>query len=167
MIPFLENLKAHYGELDDPCGCICDGECEQISPFFTPNLIEKFKTMKCVLGKLAASTTAVGQPCDAWKMFSTLHHCFDICTRQDAFAQISLKRAVVNMLKKHEEMMNRSMKSDLKARITMALLKAKIAVERAFTHSNFGHSWEICGIDQDLTGDFLKIFQQYKIKDLT
>ena len=74
---------------------------------------------------------------------------------------------VENMLKKHEEMMNRSMKSDLKARITMALLKAKIAVERAFTHSNFGHSWEICGIDQDLTGDFLKIFQQYKIKDLT
>ena len=58
---------------------------------------------------------------------------------------------VENMLKKHEEMMNRSMKSDLKARITMALLKAKIAVERAFTHSNFGHSWEICGIDQDLT----------------
>ena len=84
LIPFLENLKSQYGEVGDPCGCICDGECEQISPLFTFNLVEKFKTMKCVLGKLAASITAVGQPCDAWEMFSTLHHYFDNCSRCDA-----------------------------------------------------------------------------------
>ena len=84
LIPFLENLKSQYGEVGDPCGCICDGECEQISPLFTFNLVEKFRTMKCVLGKLAASITAVGQPCDAWEMFSTLHHYFDNCSRCDA-----------------------------------------------------------------------------------
>ena len=73
ILPFIGTLREML-ELDSSCKAVvvCDGEAVQIDPYQEPEVQRAYETSCVFMLKLCASTTAVSQPCDAWKLFSAL-----------------------------------------------------------------------------------------------
>jgi len=70
---FVQQIRCHC-ELapDSKAWFQLDGEQKQIKPFINDEMIAKMEENHIVVGKLPASCTAVMQPADRWKIFSSM-----------------------------------------------------------------------------------------------
>ena len=74
LFPFIEMTKKKYGLENQYAFLCCDGEAIQINPYLTGDYSDSWELLKVIIAKLAASSTAVSQACDAWKIFSSLKY---------------------------------------------------------------------------------------------
>ena len=170
VIPFIQMLKAQYGSDDSFVFLNMDGEAAQVNPYLDPEIRKAFDDLKVIIGKLAASCTALTQMCDAWKIFSSLKHWLGLTTRADAESNLGLKAALKEMLKQHEAATGHEFKADDKARIVLGLLKLKMVIELKFTVSLVKNSWAKVGFSERegrLHFDIDTMLRQFNVRPTT
>jgi len=73
ILPFIIKVRGLLGLAASRMAVVaCDGEVVQIDPYQDPDVQAAFAAAFIFMMKLCASTTAVSQPCDAWKLFCLL-----------------------------------------------------------------------------------------------
>jgi hypothetical protein len=94
LLPFLKRIKMWNNCKDAFMFMFFDGEQVQNNIYFDDELLGLYNELNLILGKLAASTSAIAQACDAWKVFSTLKHYIGTTTKDDVAGKASLKDLV-------------------------------------------------------------------------
>lgn len=70
LLPFVSGIRAHYDlAADDLAWFQLDGEQVQINCYSEKPMFESLEVHNIVVGKLAASTTEISQPCDKGNCF--------------------------------------------------------------------------------------------------
>jgi hypothetical protein len=168
LIPFVMELKALFGKegANAPVGIMCDGEFEQIKLYFNKEIRDLFASQNVMIGKLSASSTAVAQALDAYKLFCNLHKYINTITDAEARLRApllaALNAAFLRYEVKNNKASNKKWQND-KGRAILLLIKTKIAADKVNT-SQIHSSWEKVGIMQDLTVDENQVLHQFNCR---
>ena len=92
---FVQSIRAinNIGE-NDYLIVLCDGEKVQIDPYLDASIQEKFRGLNCMIGKVAASCTALTQPLDAFNAFKASKSLLAHFSPDDYMHQESLRGQV-------------------------------------------------------------------------
>lgn len=141
ILPFIVKLRRLYAlPASRMAVVVCDGELVQIDPYQDPIVQAAYAAAFAFQMKLCASTTAVSQPCDAWKLFSALHAIVqsmgDRWTKQPFLSrQIDLVMQRFGKLKPAD-----------KTRAAKGLLMIRQAVGEVFRSSTILNSFALTGL---------------------
>jgi hypothetical protein len=145
LLPFVEKLKVQYGNDKNACVC-CDGEKLQTDPYFNPEILDRLSGLKTLVGKFAASSTAVSQMLDAWKVFCTLKHYLKMVTDAEVNEHVALHGAIKAALQRHEGDVGHSLTDSYKNRISMGLMKIRRVIELHYRSNLIVESFKQVGL---------------------
>ena len=164
LIPFIEFVQNCYGERGENTFVCCDGEAPQIAPYLsTDGIRQKLAELNVMVGKLAASTTAVAQACDCWKLFVIIHKYFAEYSDAAAREQVTLMQNIKAAIENHEKTVKHTLKRDDKARLVLALLKGVYAVSHGARVDLIKKSWSTCGITSQFSLNIPQILVQHNL----
>lgn len=154
-------------ENDSYAAVSCDGEALQIYPAMETPIQDALNENKIILCKLAASTTAISQPNDAYKFFSCAKANVKKVTDQQIDMQLGLRNKLVAMFDQYEtdrNIINPSNWGRYRAKAITAILKCKIALHATLNHADIiTKSFLQVGISQDTTCNYTQVLNQYHI----
>lgn len=170
LIPFVDMMKRN-GEaaLDANVFVNCDGEPAQILPLMSKDCMKQMEDSNIMLGKLAASTTAVSQACDAYKIFCTMKAKFRKVT--PAMVQKRMKFLLTNLEKAcathNASFSGREKKLKGQDGIIMIIGRAVLAITATIRDNStiVSDSFNKIGIDSDnFCVDVEKMALQFNVK---
>jgi len=148
LLPYIKRLKELY--CVDDIGHVfmcCDGEQMQIDPYFTEDVVKPFNDLDVIIGKLAASTTAITQPCDAYCLFKSLKKLLRTVTNNEANNMVRLKENIQAALHGYKAKSGHDIKTMDHRRILMGLLKIRKAMEKGIRPNLIRKSFEKVGFE--------------------
>lgn len=158
ILPFIMKLRHLYSlSASRMAVVVCDGEVVQIDPYQDPEVQTAFAAAFIFMMKLCASTTAVSQPCDAWKLFCLLKsyvaHMGDKYKGQP-FLETQLKKLFATFESK------RKVKPADKTRAIRGLLQIRKAIGDHLRSSTVLNSFKITGLRPFSIEQILRQFHQ-------
>ena len=161
---FVQSIRAinNIGENDYLC-VLCDGEKVQIDPYLDASIQEKFRDLNCMIGKVAASCTALTQPLDAFNAFKASKSLLACFSTDDYMHQESLRHQVVSAIQIHESRYQNVKIAD-KRRLIPGILAVRVAIVNAMNEITIQKSFEAAGIDRECQVDINHILAQFGVK---
>jgi len=137
-----------------------DGEHTQIMAYQDPEVLQLMEANKIYLCKLAASTTAVSQPLDAYKLFCACKSHLKGIGKEDLDVLDGLKCNVFNALSTHEDKYG-SFRSGEKERISNCIVKCSLALRKSLNNSIIINSFNTVGLRNGKC-DYSQVLRQYR-----
>jgi hypothetical protein len=129
LIPFITRLRLNYRLTTNPNAFVfCDGEHVQIIEYFTDETKKLLDDENVIVGKLAASTTAVSQACDAYKMFSNTHKRAGTIVMEEVNNCTGLQAQLNFMFQEYQHDTRHGYKASLKSKALIGLVKCYLAI---------------------------------------
>ena len=160
LLPFMKKLLLQYGDTNSWCCLICDGEYTQIQPYFTNNIIRKLSDIKCIIGKLAALTTGISQPCDCYNLFKATKTILKSITDGQIVQYKTIKDKLDEILDQQ------NITGTYKTNIIKCILKIITALLHVVGARLIQKSFEIAGfsdLNDIINCNYNKIFQNYSV----
>jgi len=162
LMDYIKTLRRLFG--NDPAFITCDGEAQQIRPLMNEEDRKLMNDNNIIVGKLAASSTAVSQACDAYKIFSSAKACFKTTLNSEVGDRVTLKETLNDTMKLHvkktsgcDKVFNESDKT----RLIPALIKAVITLTKKLVSSVIIKSFNKIGISTKCEVVLRQVFQQF------
>ena len=136
LIPFITRLQEKLNMTGNSnCVVTCDGEAAQIDPYFSDDVQTKLDSQGVIIAKLGASATAVSQPCDAFKMFSTTKKYLSQVTRDEVKVHVFILNAIEAMMVQYKANSGHAYQYSI-SKVQQGLIKCVIAVTRGMKGSS-------------------------------
>ena len=163
LLPFIKLLKFNYG-LDKHVFVTCDGEKLQTDPYFDNEVLTTLDEEKIIVGKLSASSSAVTQALDAWKVFCKLKFYLSSLNVTDVLHHTSLFNALDAMMVAHELATGHILTPSYKFRATQGLAQIRHIINRHYISSLIENSFNQIGlftINGQVTLDCNQVLTQF------
>lgn len=168
IIPFINLLRQKHNTTGNTNAFVtCDGEADQIYPYFNDNMKKLCDDNNIIVGKLAASTTAVSQACDAYKMFSATKARCKGMLEDEVNAMVSLKSNIQKMITQYETDSKRTFNAADKRRLVPGVIKCVLAITKSLNRSIVINSFKTIGISNNCVVNHAQIFKQFNVKFTT
>lgn len=168
LVPFIKRLDEKYSSTGSDAGFVCcDGEAKQIHPLMKGAIKAMLDALFMMIGKLGASITAIGQPCDAYKMFSSSKACVKAVSTEDVQNHPMLTKNLQTMMQEHEtatKQYGKGFDSADKRRLLVGLVKCVIGITKALSPTIIRNSFKKIGIMTDCSFNVSQVLKQFNIK---
>lgn len=145
----------------------CDGEGIQIKPYFDDEIKKLFNDNDCNIIKLAASTTAISQPCDAYNIFKAIktylknhHDDFDQLSNTVLIENLTIAFNARETANPDRPKLQHAYKQNMIALIAKAFSAISTVVNRKLIQDSF---IKIGFNPYNTTVDINQVLNQYKI----
>lgn len=162
LVPYVKFLQKTYKTDNDNAFITCDGEATQIYPYLTTSAKEIMDMNNILVGKLAASTTAVTQACDAHHIFSASKQICSTISASEVDANTFLIGALTEAFNEQESKHGK-FKAGEKSRLVHGVAKCTMALNKSLRATTIKHSFEKIGITSNGMS-YTAVLGQFKIK---
>lgn len=165
IIPFAQSIQRKIGTGNDPIFICCDGEACQINPYLTKELSDKFKNSNIAIAKLAASTTAVAQPCDIAELFKSCKALLSNTKYIDVDCYCRLEKNVLDIMNMHCKNTNTKLTSDYRHRMSKGIIKCNVVISKAVSKYLINKSFLKSGLNnKNMSPNIEKIIGNFKVR---
>ena len=162
LIPYIVALRDRFGISEDNAAFItCDGEYVQIAPWLTEEMKILLKKYNLLIAKLCASTTAVTQANDAWKLFLRCKANIQHVTNDDILSMNFLYQQLEIAFNKHKLISKDILKHKSKENILNGIIRCVITITKSCSSQIIVNSFKKVGIEKDLTVNVLQVLNQF------
>ncbi len=169
LLPYIERLRkrcGHAGNMN--AGVTCDGEADQIHPFLKKAMRDLMDQALTLLAKLCASSTAVSQACDAYKLFCSSKAHTKGTTVEEVQGRVTLKHHLDDMFARHaaatDDKYEKPFNQSDKRRAIIGLIKIVIALGKSLTVNTIISSWRKIGVNAHCQVDAWQVFKQFNVR---
>jgi transposase-like protein len=149
-------------DIDSPFMVTCDGEKNQLDAHFLEAVMDEYSALSVMICKLAASTTAVSQACDAGNLFKGSKSMLRNLLKRE-FEDADLERSIKAILKMHLEKIKKDMTYHDRSRIPSALMACRHVINTVATTQTIRGSFRTIGVTDKCTVDEQRILKQYSV----
>ena len=166
IFPFINRLQANYkGTGNSNCFVFCDGEADQIYPYFDEAMMHEMDRNDIIVGKLPASSTSITQPCDSWKLFSSCKACYRVIPPSEVECETGMNGNVADVLVAYNRDVHKNASGGPdKKRTTAAIVKAVIAIRRTMDAQIIKNSFKVVGVNANVSLNLTQMLHQFSVQ---
>ena len=168
LIPYIKLLKEKHGTPDCYTFLCCDGENCQISPYTDIEcpIKQQYDDMNVLVTKLAASTTAITQPADAYFLFKSLKKTLCGVADSEINQYTTLNENIRSMINAQQNNTGRKLSTSDGRRISSGLIKIIITFQKSLNVKLIRKSFNEVGLEtleSTPTVNYCQILKNFKV----